>query len=215
MTRAYIFDLDGTLVDGYEALAASLNFVRAAAGLPPLDVDTVRRMVGGGLKRLLTAGAPGIPLDAALELFYMHHPSVIRSGTKLLPEAREVVEQLSRRKRPMAVASNKPEIFTRRILGEFGMDRFFGEIVGPERAGAPKPDPAMVLLAARSLGVDPAAVVYVGDMLYDIRVARAAGARVWVVPTGGNTPEELRAAQPDAVLGRLSDLLDRDRDGDA
>ena len=65
--RAVLFDFDGTLADSYPAITASVNAVRAAHGLPPLDEDTVRRHVGRGPAYLMEHTVPGgsVPADVA------------------------------------------------------------------------------------------------------------------------------------------------------
>ena len=210
MSRGYIFDLDGTLADSYAALTASINFARAAAALPPLDVDALHRMVGRGLRNLVRVGVPGMDEDRAISLFTEHHPSVVVSGTRLLPGARDVLTELGRRGLPVAIASNKPDRFTREIVDAFDLADTVAEIWGPDRAGAPKPDPAMLVGAAESLGLSDGGAVYVGDMTIDVEVGRAAGLPVWAVPSGGSSPEELRAAGPDVLLTDLHDLLRHD-----
>ena len=213
MPDAYIFDLDGTLADSYRALAASLNYVRAAAGLAPLSVAEVRRLVGEGRRRLLAKGAPGMPVEDAIALFADHHPSVVTQETKLLPGARTVLRTLSRRGRKIALASNKPGEYCTTILRHFGLDGIVRQVWDPQRAGAPKPDPAMLLAAVHSLDASPGDAVYVGDMVIDVDVARRAGLPVWTVATGGSTIGELRDARPDRLLRRLSEILDLDEGG--
>ena len=210
MPGAYIFDLDGTLVDSYRALAASVNYVRAMAGLPPLTVPAVRRIVGGGLQHLVESCVPGFPVEQAVACFREHHPSVISEGTRLLPGARAVLRTLAGRGRRIALASNKPGDYCARILEFCDLARHVDEIWDPIRAGAPKPDPAMLLGAARSLGASNGGAVYVGDMVIDITVARSAGLPVWVVATGGSTLDELRTAAPDRLLQRLTDIVELD-----
>lgn len=210
MPTAYIFDLDGTLVDSYRALAASLNYVRAMAGLPPLPVATVRRLVGEGLRRLVEKGAPGLPAEQAVAWFRDHHPSVLAEGTTVLPGVRKVLRTLSARGRRVALASNKPGDYCAGILRHFDLDRYVHQIWDPERAGAPKPDPAMLTAAARSLNAPPGDAAYIGDMVIDVTVARRAGLTVWAVATGGSSLEELRAAGPDRLLRRLSEVLELD-----
>src|SRR5215217_5504593 len=92
--RAVLFDLDGTLVDSYPAITASVNHVRAARGLPPLLVDEVRPHVGRGPNYLLEHTVPGTDLEADFARYRAHHPSVIVSGTRLLPGAAETLTAL-------------------------------------------------------------------------------------------------------------------------
>jgi len=73
---------------------------------------------------------------------------------------------------------------------------------------APKPAPDMLTLALTRLQVSPTESLYVGDMTVDIETARGAGVAVWVVPTGSDAAEALRAAKPDRVLERIGEVPD-------
>src|SRR5947208_2076767 len=92
--RAVLFDFDGTLADSYDAIAASVNHVRAARDLPPLPTAEVRRHVGRGPGYLLahTVGT-GDP-RANEELYKEHHPSVMKPLTRLLGGAAEALAAL-------------------------------------------------------------------------------------------------------------------------
>src|ERR1700736_4352992 len=79
--RAVLFDFDGTLVDSYPAITASVNHVRACRGRPPLAEAEVRKHVGRGPAYLLEHTVPGTDVEADLERYRAHHPSVLRSGT--------------------------------------------------------------------------------------------------------------------------------------
>src|SRR5437016_4862362 len=74
---AIIFDFDGTLADSYEAIAASVNHVRANHGLAPLSIAEVRGHVGHGPHYLIehTVGAGSVDQDLAA--YRAHHPSVL------------------------------------------------------------------------------------------------------------------------------------------
>ncbi|MCC6421328.1 MAG: HAD-IA family hydrolase [Gemmataceae bacterium] len=199
--RAVLFDFDGTLGDSYAAITASVNHVRAAHGLPPLDEAAVRRHVGRGPAYLLEHTVPGADFAVDWPCYRAHHPTVLESGTRLLPGAAEVVAAAKEGGRRVGVCSNKPRAFTLRLL-EY-LDLAVDLVLGPEDVARPKPAPDMLLAALQRLGLSAAEVVYVGDMTVDIETARAAGVRVWVVPTGSDERATLEAAHPDRLLHDL------------
>src|SRR5262245_65520016 len=94
--HAVIFDLDGTLVDSYAAIAASVNHVRAGHGLDRLTVEEVKRFVGRGPEYLFKHTVPGGELAGDFARYRAHHPSVMEEMTHLLPGAMEVVTALAR-----------------------------------------------------------------------------------------------------------------------
>jgi phosphoglycolate phosphatase len=203
--RAVLFDLDGTLVDSYPAIAASVNHVRAGHGLPPLPIDEVRRHVGRGPEHLLRLTVPAGDVAANVARYKAHHPSVLREGTRLMPGAAELVAALHGRGLMLAVCSNKPVAFTRELLDIFHLANSFQVVLGPEDVPRPKPAPDMIHAALARLDLEPPQVLYVGDMRVDIETARAAGVAVWVVATGSDPAEALTRAGPDRLLTRLAE----------
>jgi phosphoglycolate phosphatase len=203
---AVLFDLDGTLIDSFDAIAASVNHVRSLHGLSPLSVAEVTSHVGRGATQLLrdTVGV-GDP-KANAEAYKAHHPTVIRAGTRWLPGALEMLQTLHAQEVKLGICSNKPVAFTRIILEGDTFGPLFDVVLGPEDAGKHKPAPDILLVAMKRLGITPAETLYVGDMGIDIQTARAAGVRVWVVPTGSDTVEALDSAKPDRRLRDLDEL---------
>lgn len=204
--KAVIFDFDGTLVDSYQAITASVNHVRAAHHLPPLSEPEVRRCVGRGPAYLLEHTVPGTDLDKDMARYRDHHPSVLRSGTHLLPGVQETLMHLKESGLHLAVCSNKPRAFTRELLDALRLASLIEVVVGPEDAPRIKPAPDMLVAALQHLKVTPAEALYVGDMVVDIQTARAAGVAVWVIPTGSDERSTLQAAKPDRLLGEFREL---------
>jgi phosphoglycolate phosphatase len=206
LPKAILFDFDGTLGDSYPAITASINHVRAAHGLPPMEEAEVRRYVGRGAAYLLQHTVPGGDTLHDQALYRAHHPSVMEKGTRLLPGAAEALAALQASGVPVAVCSNKPRDFTRDLLAYLGIARFIAVMLGPEDVSRPKPAPDMVRAALDRLGVAPAEALYIGDMTVDIDTARAAGVPVWVVPTGSDGLAALQAARPNRILSGLQEL---------
>jgi len=205
--RAVLFDFDGTLADSYPAIAASVNHVRASHGLAPLPVEEVRRHVGRGPEYLLSHTVPVGDIAANVARYRAHHPSVLRSGTQLLPGAAELLAALHARGLLLSVCSNKPVAFTRQLLDILEMARYFQAVLGPEDVPRPKPAPDMLKAALARLNVEPRQALYIGDMTVDVETARGAGVAVWVVATGSDTAEALAQAAPDRLLTGLGQAL--------
>jgi HAD superfamily hydrolase (TIGR01509 family) len=106
----------------------------------------------------------------------------------------------------MAVCSNKPVSMTKRLLDALAISRYFDAAYGPEDAGKPKPDPAMIQLALRRLGILPSHAVYVGDMPVDVETARNAGVTVFVLPTGSSDLESLTNVRPDRIFQTMAEI---------
>lgn len=203
---AVLFDFDGTLADSYQAITASVNHVRALHGLPPLREPEVRRNVGRAAGYLLQQTIPAGSLEANLAAYRAHHPSVLRSGTHLLPGAADALRALHERGLLLGICSNKPVHFTRKLVEYLGIASYLNVVLGPEDVPRPKPAPDMLRAALSRLNVTADQALYIGDMTVDIETARAAGVSVWVVPTGSDEIETLRQAHPDRLLRDLGEL---------
>ncbi len=201
-----VFDLDGTLIDGYEAIADALAYAMGRLGLEPLPPDRVRGMVGHGIDRLLAKAVGAERVPEGVRLFRERYPQVAVEKTRLMPDVPEVLAELAGRGHPMAVASNKPEPFSRKILEACGVGRYFAALAGPDGQTPTKPDPTMLLRLMAAVGAAPGDTLVVGDMEVDSQFARAAGCRVALVPTGSRTREELAGVDADALLDSLRDL---------
>lgn len=205
--RAVLFDLDGTLIDSYPAIAASVNHVRQQCGLTPLSIAEVTRHVGRGAAYLLQQTVGQNNLEAHLAAYRQHHVTVLRPMTVLLPGAYETLQELHRRGYRLGICSNKPITFTRELVDHLHLTPFLDVVLGPEDVTRPKPAPDMLLLALQRLQLAPTDALYVGDMTVDIETARAAHVLVWVVATGSDPVEALQAARPDLRLTHLKEML--------
>jgi phosphoglycolate phosphatase len=204
--RAVVFDFDGTLADSYQAITASVNHVRAGHGLPPLEEQEVRKHVGRGMPYLLAHTVPGVDQERDQAIYRDHHPSVMLTGTRLLPGAQEALSAIHASGRRVGVCSNKPRAFTKELLEYLEIGPFVDAAFGPEDVARPKPAPDMLRAALAWLRVPADQALYIGDMVVDIETACAAGVTVWVVPTGSNDRSALETAGPDRILRDLFEL---------
>ena len=205
--KGIIFDLDGTLIDSYQAIYLSFQYAYQNMGLHPLPFDEVSKVVGMGLTRTFHDLLDEERTPEALRLFRKKYEEVFKQNTHLLPDARKIVEALHKKGIKMAVATNKLGRFSRAIFQHLGMEQFFAAIVGDEDVPQNKPAPGMLLYAMGKMGTYPEEVIMVGDSLIDIKTAKNAGIRVFAVPSGVTKREVLEQAQPTVILERLSDLL--------
>jgi phosphoglycolate phosphatase len=207
--RAVLFDLDGTLVDSYAALAEAVNFARREHGLEDLATGRVRDFVGDGLEKLLQRAFERDDIPHSVQsAFESRYDEVCCTESRVLEDVEHTLAALSELGVPMAVCTNKPTFFSQKILDFLGLARHFRAVVGPDLAGARKPDGQHVLRTLEEAGCDAANALFVGDMPIDIQAARNGGIAVAVVTSGSSTREQLVAAEPDHILERFSDLID-------
>lgn len=206
--QAVLFDLDGTLVDSYAALEDAVNHALREHELPALEPGRIRNFVGDGVERLMQRAfaTQDVP-QSAFDSFECRYDEVCCSGSRILTEVETTLAALSELRLPMAVCTNKPTPFSHKILKFLGLSHHFGAIVGPDLAGARKPDGKHVLATLEAIAADPRFTLFVGDMPIDVQAARNGGVAVAAIATGSSTREELVAAAPDHLLDRFSDLV--------
>lgn len=206
MIRCILFDLDGTLVDSYEAIAESLNTARLAFGFPAFSHEEVVRMVGHGLESLMVEALGETRAEEGVRIFRERYREVSLPKSRLLPGVEPTLGELSRRGYRMGIITNKPAYFSRRILEHLAVAHFFPVLYGPDLAPA-KPDPEMVHRSLADLSCQPHEAILVGDMLVDWQTALNAGVLFYAIATGSENRERLLEAKPHRFLNRFEDLL--------
>jgi len=201
-----IFDLDGTLVNTLEDIAASVNYTLSRLGSPLLPLDRVRQYVGDGVEMLMTRSLGGRDgrLEDAVSLYKEHHRRNLTVRSALYPSVKETLEHF--KSLPLSVISNKSAEFIGPLLDGLGIGRYFKLIIGAD-AGLPlKPAPDAVLRILSELRVPKERTAMVGDGTSDILAGRAAGVLTCAVTYGFRSEDELRKAGPDYVIHELSEL---------
>jgi phosphoglycolate phosphatase len=201
-----VFDLDGTLIDGYEGITDALGYAMERLGRVALPADRVRGMVGEGLERLIAKAMGQELIGEGVRLFRERYAEVADAKTYLMADVPAVLEEIGAGGHRMAVASNKPADFTRRILEAKGIAPRFIAVGGPAKDVPPKPHPEMLLRLIDASGSTVSDTVVVGDMEIDAEFARAAGCRSVLVPGGSRSERELAVVSCDARISRLAEL---------
>ncbi|KQM65612.1 phosphoglycolate phosphatase [Sphingomonas sp. Leaf17] len=206
------FDLDGTLLDTSGDLAAAVNHALGTIGRAPLPVAQIRPMIGGGARHMLAQGmaATGGGDDAQIDVLHQrllsYYEANISVHTRPFPGAIEAVGALRARGVRVGIMTNKIEKFARAVLGDLGLTDHFDCIIGGDTLGpgTSKPSPVAIEALVERLGGGRAA--YVGDTIYDVKGARAAGLPCVVVSFGFRTQpaEDLGA---DRVIDDYADLI--------
>lgn len=174
----FIFDLDGTLLNTLNDLAASTNYALRWAGMPEHSVDDVRWFVGNGVKKLMERAIPdGLDnpkFDETYATFRKHYLEHSLDTTKPYSGIPEVLAELKRRGKKLAIVSNKFYAATQELARHFFPETI--EVAIGERENIrKKPAPDTVLEAMRQLGVGKEGTVYIGDSDVDIDTARNVG----------------------------------------
>lgn len=203
--RAVLFDLDGTLVDTAPDLAAATNRMLAARARPALPVAQLRPFVSRGARGMIGKAfgvAPGEESYESLrEEFIAMYEQHLCVHSALFPGMEDLLTRIEAQGVPWGVVTNKAHRLASPILAGLGIDARAAVLVGGDTCARAKPHPDPLLHAARAIGIEPQAALYVGDDMRDIEAARAAGMRSLAAGYGylgdGSGPEEWGA---DAVV---------------
>lgn len=177
MTKAIVFDLDGTLLDTLTDLAASTNYALRSCGMPEHSIDDVRRFVGNGVRMLMTRavsdGESNPRFDEAFSVFRQHYMQHCLDTTCPYPGIMEALARLKEKGMMLAIVSNKMQAATEELRQHF-FSQYIDVAIGESAAIRKKPAPDTVNEALRLLGISHDEAIYVGDSDVDIDTARAA-----------------------------------------
>jgi phosphoglycolate phosphatase len=175
--RAFLFDLDGTLIDSKLDLVNSVNFMLRELQREVLPLATVASYIGHGAPRLVadTLGPDAAEADRkrGLEIFLAHYSEHNLDATRAYPGVVEGLEALQ--DRPMAVLTNKPRKMSVEILEALGLLKYFRAVYGGDSFEKKKPDPAGAQAILKNLGAGSHEAAMVGDSDVDVKTARNAG----------------------------------------
>lgn len=205
--KLIVFDLDGTLVNAYEAIVKSFNYTMRKLHYPLMDAYIIRRAVGWGDKNLLKKFVKENDLIKALSIYRNHHKQALVKWSVLLPQAQQALIYLKRKGYKLAVASNRPARFSRILIRHLGIKKYFDYVLCADKLRNIKPHPQILREIMKKLHVGPKETVFVGDMAIDAITARRAKVRAIIVTTGSSSISEVKKEEPYRVIKKLSSLL--------
>jgi N-acetyl-D-muramate 6-phosphate phosphatase len=186
--QAVLFDLDGTLVDSAPDLGFAADQLRVKRGMPSLPLEAYRPWVGSGARGMLHVAldiGPDHPdFETLREEFFVNYSQCLTRHTQAFAQVPELVQALVERGLQWAVVTNKSERFALPLTAQMPVFASASTVVGGDTTPHPKPHPAPLLEAARRLGVEPSACIYVGDDERDVVAGKAAGMHTVVAMYG-------------------------------
>jgi phosphoglycolate phosphatase len=176
--QAILFDLDGTLIDSAPDLGAAVDKMRVARGMTSLPLSHYRSMAGAGARGMIGLAFGWTPehpdYEQLKEEFFVNYESCMTERTFAFEGVAQLIQQLDQLKMPWGVVTNKSKRFTEPLTQAMPLFSSAAVVISGDTTPHAKPHPAPLLEAAKRLGVDPAACVYVGDDERDIVAGHAA-----------------------------------------
>ena len=203
-----VFDWDGTLMDSEAQIVACLHAAIADLELEPMDDDTVKNVIGLGLREAIDTLVPGRDdrfhqafVDAYRTHWFQSESSVLFAG------AREVLDIIRQNEFLLGVATGKARRGLDRVLNDTGLTSCFHATRCADEAPS-KPHPQMLLDLMEALEVLPEETIMVGDTEYDMEMATNAGVAKIAVRSGVHSGERLNRHAPLVCLDRVADMPD-------
>lgn len=211
-TPTVVFDLDGTLIDTAPDLVDTLNLVFAREGLPPVPYETARNAIGGGAKAMIARGVEAEgralspeKLEQMFADFITHYSGHLADRSRPFPGLTEALDALAARGCRLAVCTNKLERLSVLLLDQLDLADRFMAICGQDTFGVQKPDPEILQRTIAAAGGTMQHAVMIGDLITDIRTARAAGVPIIAVDFG-YSERPVAEFGPDRTISHFAQL---------
>ena len=212
MKKLVIFDLDGTLLNTIADLAAATNHALQQLGYPTHPVDTIRTYVGNGINKLLERSLPENERNEENVQRMRSHfvPYYDKHNADLsypYPGIVALLEELRDRGVMIAVASNKYQTATSKLVKHYFPTVNFIEVLGQREGIAVKPDPIIVFDILKKANVLPEEVLYVGDSGVDMQTAINSGVDAVGAAWGFRPKAELESFYPKGIIETADELI--------
>ena len=213
MKKLVIFDLDGTLLDTIADLASATNYALAQLGYPTHDTDAIRTFVGNGINKLFERALPAneqteenvIRMRAHFVPYYDAHNADLSSP---YPGIEVLLQRLQDNGIEIAVASNKYQEATTKLVKHYFPTIQFAEVLGQRENIPVKPHPTIVFDILNKTGIDKKDVLYVGDSGVDMQTAQNAEVDAIGVTWGFRSRTELETFHPLGIIDKAEELMD-------
>lgn len=204
-----IFDLDGTLIDSKKDIALAVNLTLQRMDLMPLTDEVIYGYVGNGVRPLieetLKRRGRAVETETAIKYFQKFYKTHLLDSTVMFGGVPEVLQIFSQQKK-MAVASNKPYRYVKKILDGLDMTRFFASIKGGDSVEVKKPAPDMLNVIMEETSTSKEKAVFIGDSGIDIQTGKNAGVKTIGATYGFRSAVEVMESSPDVLISSPYEL---------
>ena len=210
--KAFIFDLDGTLLNTISDLCDSINLALDHFGYPHFSESDIKLKVGNGMKVLIRRSVPAeydeAQVEKVLQVFLREYKIHQMDKTAPYPGIVDLLHKLNQKGIPCGVISNKQNPNTQSIIQHFFGDITFTFVSGEVAGIDPKPDPTLTLRCIQEMNLLPEEILYVGDTKVDIATGHNAGLKTVGVTWGFRDRKELIDNHADFLVDTPAQLLE-------
>lgn len=213
MKKLVIFDLDGTLLNTIADLAHSTNYALNKLGYPTHEIDQYNFMVGNGINKLFERALPeGEKSEENIlrvrKEFIPYYDKHNADDSRPYPGIPELLSGVQSKGIQLAVASNKYQSATQKLITHYFSDIHFTAVFGQREGINVKPDPTIVLDILKLANVEKEDVLYVGDSGVDMQTAANAGVTACGVTWGFRPRAELEKFNPSYIVDSAEEIYE-------
>lgn len=212
MKKLAIFDLDGTLLNTIKDLGEAVNFALDRNGFHTHSVASYPYFVGNGVRRLIERSLPedarkkAVVVDAMLKDFKQYYNEHNTDRTVPYDGIPELLQQLNESGVKLAVASNKYQQATLKIINHFFPDIPWIAIQGQQEGVPVKPDPSIIFMILSEAKIAKQDTIYIGDSGIDMETARRACIDSVGVTWGFRPVKELKEYHANVIINKPQDI---------
>ena len=215
-SKVVAFDLDGTLLDSAPDITEALNYVLIHNNLKKVSIKDVKNLIGSGAKALINdsfskQGAYAKNLDELTNLFLDKYKKCFKERTRLFPHTKTLLKNLKKKNYEIILVSNKPEYYSKELLGHFKISKYFSYISGGDTFKYKKPDSRHLKLAINKAGITNCDCIFIGDSKFDLQCANNSKIPCILLTHGYSNIDikKLGAFKIIDCLSHVSDIVDK------
>lgn len=208
ITKALLFDLDGTIIDTYDVILLSMRHaMRTVLGKEYSDQQLMKK-VGQPLRTQMSDYARSEEeCEELLRVYRAYQAQIHDDSVRSFSGTQDTLEVLKQAGYPLGIVTSKMHDPALHGLRFCGLDGYFSCLVGADDCTKHKPDPFPVVQGAGLLGVEAKDCMYIGDSPYDIQAGNAAGAVTVAALWGMFAEAELKKERPDHSCEHIADII--------
>ncbi|MCM8818568.1 MAG: HAD family hydrolase [Candidatus Omnitrophica bacterium] len=202
-----IFDLDGTLIDAFDSIYQTINYICEKLNIEKFEYEKVKRAVGEGDLKLIINLFKNEQLVKKAHIFYReNYLKFIKNNVKVLDGACEFLNQLKEKEIKIALATNRSKFSLIPILKETNLEEFFDTFLCADDVERIKPDSEMIFKIIEKFNLNIKETFYVGDMYIDYLTGINAGVDTYIVLTGAGKIEDFKIYNSALLFENLNKL---------